>query len=114
VKGATNVTVNKWLLVIAGVVLLFIAGGALGPAPLLPGLGPPFDGPLGFLFAVVIAGGAIWMITTLGKSRSSDSGRRDQPSAEYILRERFARGEVDRARFEQMLSDLGHDLPRKA
>jgi putative membrane protein len=49
------------------------------------------------LLAVVVL--VAWMMNT--------SGRRQDKTALDILKERYARGEIDKAEFEQMRRDLG-------
>jgi uncharacterized membrane protein len=57
-----------------------------------------------------VAGGLIWLLATLRKAQSRDNNLPEDSSAEQILRERYARGELDRAQFAQMLNDLRGDL----
>jgi uncharacterized membrane protein len=102
---------NKLLLILGGLVLLVILGAVVGPGPLLPGLGPPFDQPVGVLAVLCfVAVGLIWLFGTIRKARSPDNKLRGNSCAEQILRERYARGELDRAQFAQMLNDLRSDL----
>jgi uncharacterized membrane protein len=102
---------NKLLLILGGLVLLVILGAVVGPGPLLPGLGPPFDQPVGVLAVLcLVAVGLIWLFGTIRKARSPDNKLRGNSCAEQILRERYARGELDRAQFAQMLNDLRSDL----
>jgi hypothetical protein len=89
---------------------LVILGAVVGPGPLLPGLGPPFDQPGGLpALLCFVAVGLIWLFGTIRKARSRDNKLRGGSCAEQILRERYARGELDRAQFAQMLNDLRSD-----
>jgi uncharacterized membrane protein len=102
---------NQLLIILAGFGVLVIVGAVLGPGPFLPGLGPVLDQPvtlLALLLLVVI--GVLWLLGMIRKPRSRDANFRDGSLAEQILRERYARGEMDRAQFAQMLSDLQSDL----
>lgn len=63
--------------------------------------------PLGWvfmlLFWLLLIGGLIWFFVTL--SRNQNSGR-SSPSALNVLKERYARGEINREEFEQKKRDL--------
>jgi uncharacterized membrane protein len=98
---------KKLLLILGGLVLLVIMGAVLVPGPLLPGLGLPFDQPGSLLVLLLfVAVGIVWLLTTILRARSRDEKLRGSSSAEQILRERYSRGEMDRAQFAQMLNDL--------
>ena len=64
---------------------------------------------IGLIIGVVLL--AIWIVRRLsanggaGRSMAAFSG--GQPSAQEILQARYARGEIDREQYQQMLSDLG-------
>ena len=102
---------KKLPLILGGLVLLVLMGAVLVPGPLLPGLGPPFDQPGSLLvLPLFVAVGIVWFLATILRARSRDEKLRGSSSAEQILRERYARGEMDRAQFAQMLNDLRSDL----
>jgi uncharacterized membrane protein len=102
----------KVVAVISCVILLALVGGLFGPGPLVPGLGPGFD-QLGAVIALVVfAAAGLWLF----KSRRLslwDGSRAAHRSAEEILRERYARGELDRTQFLFMLDDLRAPDSRK-
>ena len=60
------------------------------------------------LFWVVLMVGAAWLARGFFSAgqRPAESSARAEPSAEEILRQRYARGEIDKAQFEQMCHDL--------
>jgi putative membrane protein len=52
---------------------------------------------------IALIGLLIWGVSRLFTNRSSSSGPREfGPSAQEILRQRYARGEIDAATFEEM------------
>lgn len=55
------------------------------------------------LFWVLLIGGLVWLFVTL--SRNQNSGR-SSVSALDVLKERYARGEINREEFEQKKRDL--------
>jgi len=58
------------------------------------------------LFWIVVLGIAIWLVLQLvgrGRSPGGDAGR---TRAEEILKERYARGEIDRETYQRMLDDV--------
>ena len=68
--------------------------------------GMGFGGPLMLVFWIALIVGAVWLVRWL---ITNDSGRRSpppSPTALDILKERYARGEVDRDEFEQKRRDL--------
>ena len=102
---------SKLPFILGGLVLLYIALGVLGPIPLLPGAAPPIVELVRFAALVLfVAVGLIWLLAMVRKARSRDNKFSEDSSAEQILRERYARGELDRAQFAQMLNDLRGDL----
>ncbi len=58
------------------------------------------------LFWGVIIAGIVLLVRGVGKSWGSGGGERDK-SALDILRERYARGEIDKTEFERKREDLG-------
>lgn len=102
---------------------------ACGPADPVLGLGPVLDQFVGLLLVVALVVGGFWVVRAAGRSPTGraivrevsgaeqrvrdhfDSGRLDRKTeqesrAEEILRERYARGEIDRTQYLQMLDDL--------
>ena len=57
------------------------------------------------LFWVLVIGALVWLVWWALRGRS-DSQRRGGENAESILKERYARGEIDRATYEEMREDL--------
>jgi hypothetical protein len=96
-----------------------------GPGPAL-GLGPALDPVVSLILVVALMVGGYWVVRSaansptvqaIGKQISATGGSvRDdaherteppQPSdAEVILRERYARGEIDRKQYLEMMEDL--------
>lgn len=65
-----------------------------------------FGGLMMLLFWVLLIAGAIVLLRRL-RARDLDPGNRpERPGALDILKERYARGEIDREAFEQMRRDL--------
>jgi len=66
-----------------------------------------FGGIMGFgiLFWVVIIVLVVWVVKTLANSRDGSTVNRLN-DAEEILKQRYARGEINREQFEQMKKDL--------
>ncbi|MFO7654290.1 MAG: SHOCT domain-containing protein [Candidatus Krumholzibacteriia bacterium] len=56
-----------------------------------------------WIVGIVAVAGAIWAVTRAGRR---DGGRGTHRSAEDILKERYARGEIDRDEYESRLRDL--------
>ena len=71
--------------------------------------GNAWDGPmpwlmfLPMLWPIVVIGAIIFVVMLLIRDRSKPAGRRDPTGLRpfEILRERFARGEIDRAEYEE-------------
>jgi uncharacterized membrane protein len=102
----------KIVALVSGITLLAFVAGLSGPGPLVPGLGPGFD-QLGVVIALVaFASAGFWLFKTRKPNISGDSRSADR-SAEEILRERYARGELDRTQFLFMLDDLRAPNSRK-
>jgi uncharacterized membrane protein len=110
-KGAQTVGKKKLLLILVSLVLSVIMDAGLVPAQLLPGLGPPFEQPGSLLvLLLVVAVGVVWLLATIRRAHGRDEKLRRSSSAEQILRERYARGEMNRAQFAQIRNDLRSDL----
>ncbi len=60
------------------------------------------------LFWVVLIAGAVWLARGFFSNgqRPAESAARSEPSANEILRQRYARSEIDKEQFEQMRRDL--------
>ena len=118
----------------AAVILLLILA-ACGPAGPVLGLGPALDPFVGLVLLLALALGGFWVVKTAVRSPAGqaierqvsetgqavrdhfragtdDSGQkrehtRDAASpAEEILRQRYARGEIDRKQYLEMMADL--------
>jgi len=60
-------------------------------------------------WALILAGVivlAVWLARTLGQAPSGGSSYPRAESAEDVLRQRYARGEIDREEFQQRIDDL--------
>ena len=83
----------------------------LGACYMMTGFGMGF-GILGFALMLVFWGGlialAIWLVKTLfdGSQRFSGISQRHELSADEIMDQRYARGEITREQYELMKSDL--------
>jgi uncharacterized membrane protein len=110
-KGVLTMQTKKLPIVLGSLVFLYVLLGAFGPIPLSPALSPSFA-ELARFFALVlfVVVGVVWLGLTMSKARSRGKDTAGNPSAERILRERYARGEVDRSQFAQMLNDLRGNL----
>lgn len=84
------------------------------------GFGPPhphawFVGPLSLLVFAALVGVVVWAvlrITRVGHHGAPGAAPREG-SAETLLRERFARGEIDDATFRQQMATLAQFPPRQ-
>lgn len=65
-------------------------------------------GGLGIIFLLAIIVLVVWALTRVSPTRQGGEGRSgpDGPSAEEVLRERFARGEIDAGEYERSLEVL--------
>ena len=72
------------------------------------GWGMGFGGIFMILFWVLVIGVIVVLVKWLTSSRDNDAGNNvsDERTALNILRERYARGEIDRDEFEQKRQDL--------
>ena len=60
---------------------------------------------LWWLFVLVVIAVIIWVVVVLVR-RSSAKKAQDKETPEQQLKNRYARGEIDRETYEQMLDDL--------
>ena len=64
----------------------------------------------GFLFMVLwwalVAYAIVWIVRQIGHSGGSRHERAHRPSALDILKERYAKGEIDKKEFEEKKKDL--------
>jgi uncharacterized membrane protein len=99
---------------VLGLLPVFYLAGIFEPGPLVPGLGPFFDQLV--IFAVLALLALIvkpqWLLL-FWKKEPSDRNESKTSAAEQILRERYARGELDRNQFIVMLEDHRMPIPRK-
>lgn len=105
---------GKLIILVFGLLPVGYIGGFLGPGPLLPGLGPAFDQVVTLAVVVVLAlVGGPWLLRAFRNAETSAKVSSRISGAENILRERYARGEVDRTQFLLMLEDLQTPNSRK-
>jgi putative membrane protein len=60
------------------------------------------------LFWVVAIFAVVWLVFRVMRDGGAGGNRAGGDGAETILRERYARGEIDREAYERMLADLRH------
>jgi hypothetical protein len=105
--------------------LLLIVQSACGPGPAL-GLGPALDPIVSLIIVGALIVGGYWIVKSTGRSpiaqaitkrisATEESVRgypheriepeKHSPRAEEILRERYARGEIDRKQYLDMMDD---------
>ena len=100
------------VLVLVPVLLMPMMGGMMGLGMMGPGMMGGWGGSvspwwsvLSLVFGVLVIAGVgllvVWGVRQLG----SEAGNRE-PSALEILKERYARGELNRDQYEQMRRDL--------
>jgi uncharacterized membrane protein len=108
-----KMSASKLSIVILGLLLVVCCIGLLGPGPLVPGLGPLFDqfGILAIMAVFAIAS-VPWFVRRFRSAKPSDNGPSPTSVAADILRERYARGELNRAQFLSMLDDVKSEYPR--
>ena len=63
------------------------------------------------LFWIAVLGGLGWLVYRLVNRRRESEIRSTPRDAADILRERYARGDIDRATFERMSEDLDRGDP---
>ncbi len=97
---------NRFLLILGILALLYVGLEMLGPSPLSPTLSPPPSEFIRVAALVFIIVGAAWLSLKMFSVLTRRRARRENRPAEQILRERYARGELDRAQLGQMLDDL--------
>lgn len=99
---------------------LVLASVACGPVTPVLGLGPPLDPLAGLIMFAALVLGLGWAVKSVWKRpvrqsidrEFSKTGQAGHPSggavlhAEEILRQRYARGEIDRKQYLEMSGDL--------
>lgn len=73
----------------------------------LPGMGVMM-----LLFWALVLFGLILLINWLSRLSGADTGAARGPGAVEILKQRYARGEIDRTGYERILDDLTRPLPK--
>lgn len=68
--------------------------------------GMGFGGPLMLILWVALIVGAVWLVRWLMTSDAAQRSRPPKNTALDTLRERYAKGEIDRDEFEQKRRDL--------
>ena len=67
--------------------------------------GHGFGGGFMWIFWILVIGVLVWLVIAATRDRGGGASGRDESPLE-ILRQRYARGEIDRDEFEQMKKDL--------
>ncbi len=102
----TKFNTAKWALPVLALPVLLI-GGCAGPPGGIPLLGPPFDQLASLLVVGGVLGGLYWIVKpSRGSGWRLGDRWRGSSAAEDVVRERYARGEINRSQFTQMLDDL--------
>lgn len=63
-----------------------------------------YGGGFMWVFWILVIAALIWFVSSAARDRRNSAGR--EKTALDILRERYARGEIDRDEFEQKKKDL--------
>ena len=114
----------KTALIIGGIILAIIIivptiigavtgwqGGSWGWGMMGPGMMGGYGGTMGLMgvFWIVVLGLIIWAVVAAargtGQPGGSDSASRSESSLE-ILKKRYARGEINKAEYEEKMKDL--------
>ena len=101
--------VNPKLIVTLGVAILL--AGCVGPPGPPLGLGPLFDGAVGFLLVVVLLAGVSYGVLRVYRNGAPTASKSD--AAAEIVRQRFARGEIQADEFHAILQHLNKTSGRK-
>ena len=103
---------GKLLLSVVAVLIDTWLFGLFGPGPLIPGLGPMFDQLPAILFGCSLLLCVAWLVRKSMPRSTSNSAVEGGTKAEEILRERYARGEVNRDEFHRIAEDLCSRSPQ--
>ena len=73
-------------------------------------------GGLGIIFLLLIVGLVVWVLVRVlpNQGGNNDNFRTDQSSAEDVLKERFAKGEIDAEEYESSLATLRGEQSRRS
>ena len=72
------------------------------------GWGHMFVGAIGMiLFWAIVISLVVFLVRRLGGGRNTTASEQERPTALDILKERYAKGEIDRDEYEQRRRDLG-------
>ncbi len=73
-------------------------------------------GGFGIIFLLLIVGLVVWALVRVlpNQSGGGDGYRSDRTSAEDVLKERFARGEIDAEEYESSLATLRGERPQRS
>jgi uncharacterized membrane protein len=110
-------TAKKIITLALGLVLALWLIGPIGLGPPLPGLGPFFEPSttVVVLIALALALVAALLLTPKRNETEATSGSRaDGKTPEDVIRERYARGELDRTQFIVMLEDVQTGRTRRS
>ncbi len=68
---------------------------------------------VGWLIGIALVAAVIWvLITATRREQQWHAGPPQQDAAESLLRQRYARGEIDRKEYQERLEDLRKSAPR--